>query len=319
VPRPDLRGRLMILNVHTRRVPLSDDVNLEQIARGTPGFVGADLQNLVNEAALLAARRDADRVSIHDFEKAKDKVLLGAERKSMIMSDEDKRTTAYHEAGHALVAMLDEDSDPVHKVTIIPRGMALGLTQTLPVEDRYNLTKEQILAQIKHAMGGRAAEDLVFGVFTTGASNDLEQATEWARRMVCKFGMSSKLGPVSYGNEDADVFLGRDFMARKDFSEKKAQEIDEEISEILNERYRTARDTLEAHRETLDRIAEALLERETLQFEDMKALVAGEPMPPVVEPPAVKASGSKGGRKSEAQRPTKEFPGDVPDPEPVAG
>jgi len=218
VPRPDLRGRFMILNVHTRRVPLDDDVDLQQIARGTPGFVGADLQNLVNESALLAARRDADRVSIHDFERAKDKVLLGAERKSMIMSEDDKRTTAYHEAGHALVAMLDEHADPVHKVTIIPRGMALGLTQTLPVEDRYNLTKEQILAQIKHAMGGRAAEDLVFGVFTTGASNDLEQATEWAHRMVCKFGMSAKLGPVSYGNEDADVFLGRDFVSRKDYS-----------------------------------------------------------------------------------------------------
>jgi len=318
VPRPDLRGRLMILNVHTRRVPLSDDVKLEQIARGTPGFVGADLQNLVNEAALLAARRDADQVSIQDFELAKDKVLLGAERKSMIMSDEDKRTTAYHEAGHALVAMLDEDSDPVHKVTIIPRGMALGLTQTLPVEDRYNLTKEQILAQIKHAMGGRAAEDLVFGVFTTGASNDLEQATEWARRMVCKFGMSSKLGPVAYGNEDGDVFLGRDFVSRKDYSEKKAQEIDDEVSEILNERYQMARETLEQHRDKLDRIAEALLERETLQNEDMKALIAGEPLPPVPVSP-VKAPGSKGDRKTESPRPAKEFPGDVPDPEPVAG
>jgi len=318
VPRPDLRGRLMILNVHTRRVPLSDDVKLEQIARGTPGFVGADLQNLVNEAALLAARRDADQVSIQDFELAKDKVLLGAERKSMIMSDEDKRTTAYHEAGHALVAMLDEDSDPVHKVTIIPRGMALGLTQTLPVEDRYNLTKEQILAQIKHAMGGRAAEDLVFGVFTTGASNDLEQATEWARRMVCKFGMSSKLGPVAYGNEDADVFLGRDFVSRKDYSEKKAQEIDDEVSEILNERYQMARETLEQHRDKLDRIAEALLERETLQNEDMKALIAGEPLPPVPVTP-VKTAGPKGDRKSESPRPAKEFPGDVPDPEPVAG
>jgi cell division protease FtsH len=318
VPRPDLRGRLMILNVHTRRVPLDDDVNLEQIARGTPGFVGADLQNLVNESALLAARRDADRVSIHDFELAKDKVLLGAERKSMIMSDEDKRTTAYHEAGHALVAMLDEDADPVHKVTIIPRGMALGLTQTLPVEDRYNLTKGQILAQIKHAMGGRAAEDLVFGVFTTGAANDLEQATEWAHRMVCKFGMSSKLGPVAYGNEDGDVFLGRDFVSRKDYSEKKAEEIDEEVSEILNERYQTARDTLESNRETLDRIAEALLERETLQYEDMKALVAGEPLPPMAPAP-LKPPSSKSGRKTGAVRPAKEFPGDVPDPEPVAG
>jgi len=319
VPRPDLRGRLMILNVHTRRVPLSDDVDLEQIARGTPGFVGADLQNLVNEAALLAARRDADRVSLEDFELAKDKVLLGAERKSMIMSDEDKRTTAYHEAGHALVAMLDEDSDPVHKVTIIPRGMALGLTQTLPVEDRYNLTREQILAQIKHAMGGRAAEDLVFGVFTTGASNDLEQATEWARRMVCKFGMSSKLGPVAYGNEDSDVFLGRDFVSRKDYSEKKAQEIDDEVSDILNDRYQAARQTLDENREVLDKIAEALLERETLQHEDMRRLIAGEELAPMAVPPVRPGKGKDGERPKKARRPTKEFPGDVPDPEPVVG
>jgi len=314
VPRPDLRGRLAILNVHTRRVPLSDDVNLETIARGTPGMVGADLQNLVNESALLAARRDAERVSNQDFELAKDKVLLGTERRSMIMSDDDKRTTAFHEAGHALVAMLDEDADPVHKVTIIPRGMALGLTQTLPVEDRYTLTKGQILAQIKHAMGGRAAENLVFGVFTTGASNDLEQATEWARRMVCKFGMSESLGPVTYGDEDADVFLGRDLVSRKDFSEKKAQEIDDEVTVILKERYAAARQTLEENRTVLDQIAEALLERETLQHEDMKRLIAGEALAPVPPPPVKAPEGP-----APASSPAKEFPGDVPDPEPVAG
>jgi cell division protease FtsH len=320
VPRPDLRGRLMILNVHTRRVPLADDVNLEQIARGTPGFVGADLQNLVNEAALLAARRDADRVAIADFELAKDKVLLGAERKSMIMSDEDKRQTAYHEAGHALLAMLDEHSDPVHKVTIIPRGMALGLTQTLPEEDRYNLSKDQILAQIKHAMGGRAAEDLVFGQFTTGASDDLQKATEWTRRMVCKYGMSAKLGPVTYGDEDNDVFLGRDFVSRKDYSEKKAQEIDDEVSDILNERYNTARHILEQNREILDRVAEALLERETLTAEDLKALVAGESLPPLPPPPVASTEGADDKRPSKAPRPAKEFPGDkVPDPEPAVG
>jgi cell division protease FtsH len=319
VPRPDLRGRLMILNVHTRRVPLADDVKLEAIARGTPGFVGADLQNLVNEAALLAARRDGERVANLDFEQAKDKVLLGAERKSMIMSDEDKRTTAYHEAGHALVAMLDEHSDPVHKVTIIPRGMALGLTQTLPEEDRYNLSKDQILAQIKHAMGGRAAEDLVFGQFNTGASNDLENATEWARRMVCKYGMSSRLGPVSYGDEDHDVFLGRDFVSRKDYSEKKAQEIDEEVSDILHERYETAKRELLENRELLDRIAEALLERETLQAQDLSCLLRGETLPALPPPPLV-ASDGKPARPAKSSRPAKEFPGDnVPDPEPVAG
>ena len=317
VPRPDLRGRLMILNVHTRRVPLADDVSLETIARGTPGFVGADLQNLVNESALLAARRDAERVANIDFERAKDKVLLGAERRSMIMSDEDKRTTAYHEAGHTLVALLDEHSDPVHKVTIIPRGMALGLTQTLPEEDRYNLSKDQILAQIKHAMGGRAAEDVVFGQFNTGASNDLEKATEWAHAMVCKYGMSTKLGPVTYGDEGQDVFLGRDFHSRKDFSEKKAQEIDEEVSDILNERYDTARQEIADNRELLDKIAEALLERETLETTDLAAIMNGEPLPPLPPPPVAR---SETARETKAPRPEKEYSGDkVPDPEPVAG
>ena len=225
VPSPDLRGRLAILKIHTRKVPLSDGVDLETLARGLPGFVGADLQNLVNEAALLAARRDAQRVENHDFEQAKDKVLLGTERRSLIMSEEDRRITAYHEAGHALVAMLSPAADPVHKVTIIPRGMALGVTQTLPDEDRLNYTRDEIVALIKHAMGGRAAEELVFNHFSTGASNDLEQATNWARRMVCKYGMSEKLGPVSFGDEGGDVFLGRDFVARKDYSEQTARDI----------------------------------------------------------------------------------------------
>ena len=240
VPRPDLRGRLQILKIHTRRVPLDEDVDLEIIARGTPGFAGADLQNLVNEAALLAARRDGSKVARIDFEMAKDKVLLGTERRSMIMSDEDKRITAYHEAGHALVAMLTEGSDPVHKVTIIPRGMALGLTQTLPVEDRLNFTRVQILAIIKHAMGGRAAEEIVFGHLSTGASNDLEQATTWARRLICEYGMSDRLGPVSYGDHGSDVFLGREFHARKDESEAQAQQIDEESRSAA--RARDARD-----------------------------------------------------------------------------
>jgi cell division protease FtsH len=315
VPRPDLRGRLAILKVHTRRVPLSDDVDLEILARGTPGFVGADLQNLVNEAALLAARREAQRVGMVDFERAKDKVLLGAERRSMIMSDEDKRVTAYHEGGHALVAMLTPGSDPVHKVTIIPRGMALGVTQTLPVEDRYNLTRDQMVAMIKHAMGGRAAEELVFDHLSTGASNDLQQATKMAREMVCRYGMSPKIGPVTYGDDGGDVFLGRDFVSRKDYSEQKSREIDEEVSAMLHENYAEARQSLEENREVLDRIADALLERETLETSDLALLLAGEPLPPLPPPAEVSPGGAPPTRKPER---SKEFPGDkLPDPEPI--
>ena len=314
VPRPDLRGRYAILKVHTRRVPLAEDVDLETIAKGTPGFVGADLQNLVNEAALWAARREGQKVAMADFEEAKDKVLLGAERKSMIMSDEDKRTTAYHEAGHALVALLTPGCDPVHKVTIIPRGMALGVTQTLPEQDRYSLTRDQILAVIKHAMGGRAAEDLVFGQLSTGAENDLRQATDLARRMVCKYGMSDRLGPVSYGDDDHDVFLGRDFMMRKDYSEKKAEEIDEEIATTLRTLYDEARGLLAENRATLDRITGALLERETLDSKDLKALVAGQPLPKMPPP---EAAAARPVREEESRR---EFPGKkVPDPEPMPG
>ena len=317
VPRPDLRGRLAILKVHTRRVPLSDDVELELLARGTPGFVGADLQNLVNEAALLAARRDAPRVHMEDFERAKDKVLLGAERRSMIMSDEDKRISAYHEAGHALVATLTEDSDPVHKVTIVPRGMALGVTQTLPVEDRYNLTAKQMIAMIRHAMGGRAAEELIFDHLSTGASNDLQQATRMAHDMVCNYGMSEAIGPVSYSDEGNDVFLGRDFVARKNYSEKTAQEIDGEVTRLLSENYDVAKKLLEDNRELLDRIAEALLERETIEARDIERLVAGEELPPL-PPPEV--SDAKPTSAAPDRGSKDDFPsGDkLPDPEPVA-
>ena len=324
VPRPDLRGRLAILKIHTRRVPLGDDVDLELQARGTPGMVGADLQNLVNEAALLAARRDATRVAHEDFENAKDKVLMGAARHSMIMSDEDKRVTAFHEAGHALVAMLTpEDSDPVHKVTIIPRGMALGLTQTLPEEDRLNYTEQQIYAVIRYAMGGRAAEDIVFHHFSTGASNDLQQATSWARRMVTEYGMSKGLGPVSYGDSGADVFLGRDLVSRKDYSEQKAREIDEAISEILAEKYDEARQLLVDHRDALDRFAEALLERETLEGPQLKILLRGDALPdlpPVEENSAeAKPSGSRGERDDDSSRAGGETGGNIPDPEPMPG
>ncbi len=319
VPRPDFRGRYEILKVHTRRVPLADDVDLEIIGRGTPGFVGADLQNLVNEAALLAARREGSRVAMIDFERAKDKVLLGAERRSLVMTDEDKRITAYHEGGHALVAMLSASSDPVHKVTIIPRGMALGVTQTLPPEDRYNLTRDQILAMIKHAMGGRAAEELVFGHLSTGASNDLQQATRLARQMICKYGMSDRLGPVSYGDDDHDVFLGRDFMTRKDFSEKKSEEIDEEVSATLNSLYVEAKQMLQENRATLDSIAESLLERETLDTADLRLLIAGQPLPVLLLPKVDEPAPPEPRREAKAEA-TPKFSGKkLPDPEPIPG
>ena len=316
VPRPDLRGRLAILKIHTRRVPVGDDVEMEKIARGTPGFVGADLQNLVNEAALLAARRDAQRVANRDFDEAKDKVLLGAERRSLVMSEEDRRITAYHESGHALIAVLTPDCDPVHKVTIIPRGMALGVTQTLPEEDRLNYTRDQIVGIIRHAMGGRAAEELVFNQFTTGASNDLEQATDWAHRMVCKYGMSTKLGPVSFGDDGGDVFLGRDFVARKDYSENTAREIDEEIGALLNSLYIEAKDMLSEHRELLDRTATALLERETLDGRDLATLKRGEELPAVGS--LLSGADSGDSKKTGRDNPEQDYPGGgIPDPEPI--
>ena len=316
VPRPDLRGRLQILKIHTRRVPLSDDVDLELQARGTPGFVGADLQNLVNEAALLAARRNGQRVGRRDFENAKDKVLMGTERRSMIMTDEDRRITAFHEAGHALVALMTpEHSDPVHKVTIIPRGLALGLTQTLPVEDRLNYTENDIFAIIRYAMGGRAAEELVFDHLSTGASNDLEQATNWARRMVTEFGMNSNLGPVSYADSSGDVFLGRDMMTRKDYSEEMAKRIDEEISATLGAMYLEAREILSTHRDKLEAIAEALLERETLETSDLALLVSGQALPPMTVPSAGDSGDSGGSGSADPESRIEDE--DLPDPEPL--
>jgi cell division protease FtsH len=281
VSRPDVRGREAILAIHTRRVPLATDVELETIARGTPGFVGADLENLVNEAALLAARQDKEFVEMVDFEMAKDKVLMGTERRSMVIGEEEKRTTAWHESGHTLVAKLLEDhTDPVHKVTIIPRGPALGLTQQLPKADRLSMSRRYASAKIAVLMGGRVAEEIVFGHYTTGASNDIRQASDIARRMVTEFGMSDKLGPVAYGGDDSAVFLGRDFTQNtRDYSEKTAQLIDEEVQAIVREGEKQARVFLLEHRETLDRMAEALLERETLDREEIDALVAGEPLP----------------------------------------
>ena len=315
VPRPDLRGRLEILKIHTRRVPLKETVDLRTIARGTQGFVGADLQNLVNEAALLAARRDAQWVQNRDFEDAKDKVMMGSERKSLILSDADKRATAYHEAGHALVALLTPEADPVHKVTIIPRGMALGVTLTMPEEDRFNLTQEQMTAQIKHAMGGRAAEKLVLDYLSTGASNDLKQATEMARNMVSLYGMNDRIGPVSFGDGDHDVFLGHDLVQRPNYSGHTARLIDEEVMAMLTSLYDEAYQLLSDNRATLDRIAEALLERETLDASELKLLLEGKPLPPLPLPVADVSPV----KPADAEKPVS-FSGDaIPDPEPVPG
>ncbi len=281
VNRPDVRGREAILEIHTRRVPLAADVELEIIARGTPGFVGADLENLVNEAALLAARQDKESVSMGDFEMAKDKVLMGTERRSMVISAEEKRTTAWHEAGHTVVArLLSEHTDPVHKVTIIPRGPALGVTQQLPKADRLSLSKKFATARLAVAMGGRAAEEIVFGHYTTGAANDIKQATEIARRMVTQFGMSERLGPVNYGGDDEHVFLGRDFTTTtRVYSERTAQLIDEEVLALVQGGENQARQLIGDNREVLDRVAEALLERETLDAEEIDAVVAGAELP----------------------------------------
>ena len=273
VPIPDVKGREEILKVHTRNTPLADDVDLGMIARSTPGFTGADLENLVNEAALLAARKNKDRVGMEELEAAKDKVLMGTERKSMIISEEERRDTAYHEAGHALVAKLTPGSDPIHKVSIIPRGQALGVTQQLPTDDRHIYSKEYLLANITTLMGGRAAEEVVLGHFTTGAGNDIERATEIARKMVCEWGMSERLGPLSFGRREEQVFLGKELVMHKDYSEKTAQEIDEEVRRIVNECYERAKGLIEQNIEALHRLAGALLERESLTGDEIEEVL----------------------------------------------
>jgi cell division protease FtsH len=278
VPRPDVKGREGILKVHTRKVPLGDDVDLWLVARGTPGFAGADLENLVNEAALLAARHGKDKVDARDFEAAKDKVLMGAERKSMIISEKEKRTTAYHEAGHTLVAKLlpGTEKDPIHKVTIIPRGRALGLTQQLPTEDRLNMSKEFALNEVAILMGGRIAEELVFGQQTTGAGNDIEVATDLARKMVCEWGMSDKMGPLAFGKKEEAIFLGRELATHQDYSEQTAQEIDQEVKHIVMEQYARARRLLEDNRHLLEKLALALLEYEVLDGDEIDKILSGE-------------------------------------------
>jgi cell division protease FtsH len=281
VPSPDVRGRKHILEVHTRRTPLDGAVNLDILAKGTPGFSGADLENLVNEAALSAAKLNRDRVIMADFEMAKDKVLMGKERRSLIISDEEKRTTAYHEAGHALVAKLIKGSDPVHKVSIIPRGRALGVTMQLPEDDRHTYSKVFLTDSIVMLMGGRVAEELVLDQLTTGAGNDIERATGVARKMVCKWGMSDKLGPLSYGEKDEEIFLGRDMVAHKNFSEDTSRMIDAEVRSIVEGCHATAKQLLSGNLEILHLIAKALLERETISGADIDLLMKGEELPPV--------------------------------------
>ncbi|HEX8146247.1 MAG TPA: ATP-dependent zinc metalloprotease FtsH [Pyrinomonadaceae bacterium] len=274
VPRPDVRGREGILKVHTRKIPLGEDVEISVIARGTPGFTGADLANLVNEAALNAARYNKKIVNMADFELAKDKVLMGAERKSMVITNEEKRVTAYHEAGHTLVGLKVPNADPVHKVTIIPRGMALGVTQQLPEGDRHNYTKEYLLGQIAILMGGRIAEEVFLGSITTGASNDIERATELARAMVCEYGMSN-LGPLTFGKKEEQIFLGREISQHRDFSEDTAIKIDQEVKKLVGDQYERARGIIEENRDTMIRLAETLLDRETLDAVQIRRIIAG--------------------------------------------
>jgi cell division protease FtsH len=276
VNMPDVKGREEILKVHVRKIPLAQDVNLKVLARSTPGFSGADLANLVNEAALLAARKEQTSVAMKDMESAKDKVLMGVERKSMIVSDEEKRNTAIHEAGHALIAALIPEADPIHKVTIIPRGMALGLTQQLPLDDRYTYTKDYLEAQLSVLMAGRVAEGILLNKMTTGAASDFEKSTEIARKMVCQWGMS-ELGPLTFGERDDLIFLGRDLAVNKNFSERTSERIDDEVKKIIDRCVRRTRDLLEMHKDKLGRIAELLLEKEVLSSEEIQEIVNGAP------------------------------------------
>ena len=275
VDRPDVRGRAEILKVHTKKVPLAKDVNLEVISRGTPGFSGADLENLVNEAALLAARLNKTAVELKDFEFAKDKVLMGVERKSMVLTEQEKRTTAYHEAGHALMAKLLPGTDPVHKVTIIPRGRALGVTMQLPVDDRHSYSKEFLYNNLAILMGGRVAEELVFKQITTGAGNDIERATDLARKMVCEWGMSDELGPLTFGKKDEEIFLGREIATRRDYSEDIALKIDTEVKRLVTENYDRAKRMLRENMAALKALAEALLEKEVLEAGEIDQIIQG--------------------------------------------
>jgi cell division protease FtsH len=283
VSRPDVRGREEILRVHTRKIPLAEDVDLTILARGTPGFSGADLANMVNEAALAAARQNRKAVLMYDFEVAKDKVLMGVERKSLILTEEEKKVTAYHEAGHALVAAKLPGSDPVHKVTIIPRGMALGVTMQLPVDDRHNYTREYLKTDLAILMGGRLAEEIFLNQMSTGAGNDIERATEMARKMVCEWGMSD-LGPLTFGKKEEQIFLGREISQHRDYSEDTAIKIDAEVRKLVSNGYETAKNILENNSDVLQKIAASLLEREVLDASEVLMLVDGKELPPMKSP-----------------------------------
>ena len=291
VSLPDIRGREEILRVHTRKIPINDDVDLSVLARGTPGFSGADLANMVNEAALLAARQNRKTVLMYDFEIAKDKVLMGAERRSMILTDEEKKVTAFHEAGHALIAAMLPLADPLHKVTIIPRGMALGVTMQLPETDRHNYTRDYLETDLTVFMGGRLAEELFLGQMSTGAGNDIERATAMARKMVCEWGMS-QLGPLTFGKKEEQIFLGREISQHRDFSEETAIQIDSEVRRFVDEAYARAKKLLDQNREVLIAIANALLEREVLDANEIRLLIAGQPLPVRIPPPVADDNGS---------------------------
>jgi len=303
VPNPDLRGRKRILEVHTRKTPLSGEVDLEVLARGTPGFSGADLENLVNEAALHAAKMSQDKVTMIDFEEAKDKVMMGKERRSMILSDEEKKTTAYHEAGHTLVAQFLPGTDPIHKVSIIPRGRALGVTMQLPVDDRHTYSKTYLQNNLAVLFGGRAAEELVFNSITTGAGNDIERATAMARRMVCEWGMSEEFGPMALGKKDDEVFLGRDMAHIKDYSDETAKLIDLEVKRILGDAYNRAKTILQDNVDLLHSLSLALIDRETLTGEEVGKIIKGETLAPV-------QNGTKSATMPEAPAPESESPED---------
>jgi cell division protease FtsH len=280
VGRPDVRGREEVLRVHAKKVPLSEDVDLRVLARGTPGFSGADLANMVNEAALNAARANRKAVMMLDFEQAKDKVLMGAERKSMLLTDEEKRVTAYHEAGHAIVAALRAHADPLHKVTIIPRGMALGVTMQLPEDDKHTVTKDYLETQLAILMGGRIAEEIFLKQMTTGAGNDIERASDLARKMVCEYGMS-RLGPLTFGKKEEQIFLGREIAQHRDFSEETARQIDAEVRNFVDEAYKAAYSVLDNNQDTMHRMASALLERETIDANDIRMIIEGKELPPL--------------------------------------
>lgn len=317
VPKPDVKGREDILKVHVTKVPLSPNVKLDVIARGTPGFSGADLANLVNEAALIAARRDSDVVEALDFEEAKDKVAMGNPRKSLVQRVEERRATAYHEAGHALVAHFVEGNDPVHKITIVPRGPAMGFTMTLPTDDQFSMTKARAEAIISYMMGGRVAEELIFNHFTTGASNDIERATDLSRRMVTEWGMSDRLGPLNFASSHDNVFLGKEMGSTQSFSQETSQLIDREIRDIVERNYRRAKEVLSTHIKELHAVSEALMELETVDSDQFKLLIAGKKLPAPTGGSSAPASGSESKDVASISGETKEAAGIVKLPDPA--